>query len=249
MGALAQAITRGLTTAQGTNIQGVILVSLAFVSEMDPGNTKQIAFFIVLLVWAFISFITRGHEAVEPLTPDVPEDEEDIDLTEDLSAVLEKGRRFAGIPLGLISQQLPVGISQRGIDLIKEFEGLRTKAYKCPAGVWTIGYGHTVGVKPGMRVTAAEAEAMLRKDLRIYERHTAQALGDAKTSQGQWDALVSFCYNAGPANLKKSSMLALHKRGQYKAAADAFLKWTKGGGRVLPGLVRRRKAERALYLS
>lgn len=249
MGAIAQAVTRGLTTAQGSNIQGVILISLAFVSEMDPGNVKSAAFFTVILVWAFISFITRGHEAVEPLTPDVPPDEEDIDLQEDLSSVLDRGRQFVGMPLVAIETKIPVGISQKGIDLIKEFEGFRAKAYKCPAGVWTIGYGHTAGVKPGMTITREQGEAMLRKDLKIYERHVAEALGNAKTSQGQWDALVSFCYNAGPGNLRKSSMLRLHKQGKYKAAAEAFMAWTKGGGRVLPGLVRRRKAEKSLYLS
>lgn len=249
MGAITQAITRGLTTAQGTNIQGVILISLAFVSEMDPGNTKSVAFFVVLLVWAFISFITRGHEAVEPITPDVPPDEDDLDLQEDLASALDRGRQFIGMPLVAIETKVPVGISQKGIDLIKEFEGFRSKAYRCPAGVWTIGYGHTAGVKPGMTITREQGEAMLRKDLKIYERHTSEALGNAKTSQGQWDALVSFCYNAGPGNLKKSSMLRLHKQGKVKAAAQAFMAWTKGGGRVLPGLVRRRKAEKALYLS
>lgn len=249
MGAIAQAVTRGLTTAQGTNIQGVILISLAFVSEMDPGNTRSAAFFVVLVVWAFISFITRGHEAVEPATLDVPPDEDDIDLHEDLAKVVEKGRQFAGMPLVAVETRLPVGISQRGIDLIKEFEGFRSSAYKCPAGVWTIGYGHTAGVKPGMKVTREQGEAMLRKDLKIYERHVAEALGNARTSQGQWDALVSFCYNAGPGNLRKSSMLRLHKQGRFLSAAQAFMAWTKGGGRVLPGLVRRRKAEKALYLS
>lgn len=249
MGGLSQAITRGLTTAQGTNIQGVILIALAFVSEMDPGNTKSIAFFVVLLVWAFISFITRGHEAIDTITPDVPPDEEDLDLQEDLGSVLAKGRQFVGMPLVAVETKIPLGISQKGIDLIKEFEGFRSKAYRCPAGVWTIAYGHTAGVKPGMTVTREQGEAMLRKDLKIYERHVADALGDTKTSQGQWDALVSFCYNAGPGNLRKSSMLRLHKQGKYQAAAQAFMAWTKGGGRVLPGLVRRRKAEKALYLS
>lgn len=249
MGALTQVITRGLTTASGMNAQGVILIALALVSEMDPGNIKSAAFFVVMLVWAFVSFITRGHEAVDTVTPDVPPDEDDIDLQEDLSSVLEKGRQFAGMPLLAVETKIPVGISQKGIDLIKEFEGFRSKAYRCPAGVWTLAYGHTAGVKPGMTVTREQGEAMLRKDLKIYERHVAEALGNAPTTQGQWDALVSFCFNAGPGNLRKSSMLRLHKAGKYKAAAEAFMAWTRGGGRVLPGLVRRRKAERALYLS
>lgn len=249
MGAITQIITRGLTTASGMNAQGVILIALALVSEMEQGSVKSAAFFTVVIVWAFVSFITRGHEAVEPTVLDVPPDEEDIDLQEDLSSVLDRGRQFIGMPLLAVETKIPVGISQRGINLIKEFEGFRSKAYRCPAGVWTIGYGHTAGVKPGMTVTREQGEAMLRKDLKIYERHVAEALGNTQTSQGQWDALVSFCYNAGPGNLRKSSMLRLHKAGKFKAAAEAFMAWTRGGGRVLPGLVRRRRAERALYLA
>ena len=241
----------GMTTDRGMNYQGVLFLSMAIALDMDPASPWRSPIIITTVVClALVAFFTQGHIAEPgPMVPDVPPDEGDIDLHEDLSSVLETGRNFAATPMSLISRRLPVGISQKGIDLIKEFEGFRSKAYLCPARVWTIGYGHTAGVKPGMRVTQSEAEAMLRKDLKIYERHVANALGDAQTSQGQWDALVSFCYNAGPGNLHKSSMLRLHKQGQYKAAADSFLNWTKGGGRVLPGLVRRRKAERALYLS
>lgn len=241
----------GMTTDKGMNYQGVLFLSMAIILDMDqssPWRNYLMAGTLVCL--ALVAFFTQGHIAEDgPAVPDVPLDEEDIDLSQSLEDVLHEGRQFAGMPLGLVSQRLPVGISQKGIDLIKEFEGFRAKAYLCPARVWTIGYGHTAGVKPGMVVMQAQAEAMLRADLKLYERHTSAALGNALTSQGQWDALVSFCFNAGPANLKKSSMLRLHKQGNYKAAADAFLKWTKGGGRVLPGLVRRRKAERALYLS
>jgi lysozyme len=241
----------GMTTDKGMNYQGVLFLSMAIILDMDQSSPwRNYLMAGTLICLALVAFFTQGHIAEPgPMVPDVPPDEGDIDLHEDLSSVLEKGRQFAAMPLSLVSSRLPVGISQNGIDLIKEFEGFRAKAYLCPARVWTLGYGHTVGVKPGMTVTKAEAEAMLRKDLKIYERHVANALGDTKTSQGQWDALVSFCFNAGPGNLLKSSMLRLHKQGQYKAAADAFLNWTKGGGRVLPGLVRRRKSERALYLS
>lgn len=252
MSALEQIFTRGLTTQQGTSAEIPFLLGIGIVADMPEGNLKMASLWLVLTGLVVIKWLTKGQAVIDDdssITPDVPADEENIDLQEDLSAALEKGRQFTGMSLLAVESRLPVGISQKAIDLIKEFEGFRSSAYKCPAGVWTIGYGHTAGVKPGMKVTREQAEAMLRKDLKIYERHTAKSLGDAKTSQGQWDALVSFCYNAGPANLNISSMLRLHKQGQYKAAADSFLNWTKGGGRVLAGLVRRRKAERSLYLS
>lgn len=252
MSVLDQIFTRGLTTKQGTNAEIPFLLGLGIVADMPEGNTKLATLWMILIGLIVIKWLTKGQAVIDEdtsITPDVPTDEQDIDLQENLSSVLEKGRQFVGMPLVAVESRIPVGISQKGIDLIKEFEGFRSKAYKCPAGVWTIGYGHTAGVKPGMTVTREQAEAMLRKDLKIYERHTADALGDVKTSQGQWDALVSFCYNAGPGNLRKSSMLRLHKQGKYQAAAQAFMAWTKGGGRVLPGLVRRRKAEKALYLS
>lgn len=249
MSVLSQILQRGLTTAQGTSAEIPFLLGLGIVADMPEGNLKLASLWMVLLGLIAIKWLTKGHEAVDTVTPDVPTDEDDLDLQEDLSSVLERGRQFIGMPLVAVETKIPIGISQRGIDLIKEFEGFRSKAYRCPAGVWTIGFGHTAGVKPGMTVTREQAEAMLRKDLKIYEKHVAEALGDTKTSQGQWDALVSFCYNAGPGNLRKSSMLRLHKQGKFKAAAEAFMAWTKGGGRVLPGLVRRRKAERLLYLS
>lgn len=249
MTVISQILQRGLTTAQGTSAEIPFLLGLGIVADMPEGNLKMASLWMVLLGLVIIKWLTKGHEAAEPAELDVPADEGDIDLQEDLQDVLIRSRQFVGVPLALVSEKLPVGISQKGIDLIKEFEGFRPKSYKCPAGVWTIGYGHTVGVKPGMTVTREQAEAMLRKDLKIYEKHVADALGDTTTSQGQLDALVSFCFNAGPGNLRKSSMLRLHKQGKYRAAAEAFMAWTKGGGRVLPGLVRRRKAEKALYLS
>jgi len=140
-------------------------------------------------------------------------------------------------------------VSPKGLALIKEFEGLRLKAYRCPAKVWTIGYGWTIGVKPGMVWTREKAESMLIEGVKPYARAVAEAIGNAKTNQNQFDALASFCYNAGPGNLRKSSMLRLHKAGKYQQAGDAFMSWVRGGGKVLPGLVRRRKHERALYLS
>lgn len=143
--------------------------------------------------------------------------------------------------------------SPRCLALIKEFEGLRLKAYRCPAGKWTLGYGETRGIKPGMVWTRAQAEAALVEGVKPYTRAVVEAIGNAKTTQGQLDALVSFAYNAGPVNMRKSSMIRLHRQGKYQAAADAFLAWTKArtkkGFVTLPGLVRRRKHERALYLT
>jgi lysozyme len=137
-------------------------------------------------------------------------------------------------------------ISQKGLDLIKSFEGLRLSAYKCPADVWTIGYGTTAGVKPGQTITKERAEELLREDVKRFE---AQVLRLAKVplTQGQFDALVSFTYNLGAGNLSNSTLLRLLNAGDYKGAAAQFDRWTKAGGKELPGLVRRRAAERALF--
>ena len=144
-------------------------------------------------------------------------------------------------------------ISERGLELIKHFEGFRANAYKCPASVWTIGYGHTSEAGPpvvreGMRITEPEATAMLRRDVERYERAVTAAV-TRKPTQAQFDALVSFCYNVGPGALRKSSVLRHFNAGNIPAAADAFRSWNKGGGKVLKGLVRRREAERELFLS
>lgn len=174
------------------------------------------------------------------IEPEVPDDEP----AEPVEAIKP------AIPKTLLSQPQPFRtVSQKGLALIKEFEGLRLKAYRCPAGVVTIGYGWTKGVRMGDVWTRQKAEEMLVEGVKPYAATVAKAIGKTPTSQGEFDALVSFCYNAGPGNFLKSSMLRRHLRGQKQLAADAFLKWTKGGGRTLPGLVRRRRAERALYLS
>jgi lysozyme len=135
-----------------------------------------------------------------------------------------------------------------GLALIRQFEGCRLKAYKCPAGVWTIGYGWTHGVKPTDQWTQAQAEEMLVKGLDQYENAVQSAIGAHVTTSNQFSALVSICYNIGAGNFVKSSMLRHHKAGDYQKAADAFLLWNKAGGKVLNGLTKRRQAERALYL-
>lgn len=137
-------------------------------------------------------------------------------------------------------------ISQKGLDLIKSFEGLRLSAYKCPADVWTIGYGTTAGVKQGQTITKERADELLREDVARFE---AQVLRLVKVplTQGQFDALTSFVYNLGAGNLGNSTLLRLLNAGDYKGAAAQFDRWNKAGGKVLAGLVRRRAAERALF--
>ena len=138
--------------------------------------------------------------------------------------------------------------SPKGIALIKEFEGLRLKAYKCPGGVWTIGYGHTAGVKPGMVITENQAEEYLKADLIAFEKYL-NGLGLA-LNQNQFDALISFIYNVGTGNFSSSTLLRKIKLNpQDNSIIDEFLKWVYSKGRVLPGLQRRRLAEMKLYFS
>ncbi len=144
-------------------------------------------------------------------------------------------------------------ISQTGIDLIKSFESLALDAYRCPAGIWTIGWGHTRGVTPGMRVTEEQAAALLAGDIAEVERGLP-AVVHVDLTQGQWDALVSLAFNlcGGAAGLPKSCphlMGSLNAR-DFTAAAEQFLNINHAAnGKVLPGLTRRREAERQLFLS
>jgi lysozyme len=141
----------------------------------------------------------------------------------------------------------------RGSRLIRQFEGLRCDAYRDSVGIWTIGYGHTAEAgppkpAPGMRITRAEAEAILALDLVKYEVAVDGALTQVP-SQNQFDAMVSLCFNIGPGNFTRSSVVRAFNAGDQKAAAQAFLAWTKAGGRVLAGLARRREAEKRLFMS
>lgn len=145
-------------------------------------------------------------------------------------------------------------INQRALDLIKEFEGFRAKAYADPVGVWTIGYGTTaraglgIDPKPGMTITEAEADRLLRAGVDKFAAQVMEKLTRAPTDN-QFGAMVSLAYNIGPGEFAKSSVLRMFNRGDTAAAADAFLLWDKADGKVMPGLVRRRKAERALFLA
>jgi lysozyme len=141
--------------------------------------------------------------------------------------------------------------SADGIKLIKDFEGERLGAYLCPAGVWTIGYGHTDAagppkVTPGMVITKREAEEILRKDLIKYENAVTQA-ANVPLKQHQFDALVSLCYNIGPGAFRKSTLVRKLNRGEYDAIPAELMKWNKANGRELAGLTRRRRAEAALW--
>jgi lysozyme len=136
--------------------------------------------------------------------------------------------------------------SQRGIDLIKSFEGCELRAYRDAVGVLTIGYGHTVGVKEGDVITQAQADNMLADDLVIYEQGV-HSLVRRTLTQGQFDALVSFAFNVGIGALGKSTLLRMLNSGDYASAAQQFARWNKAGGRELRGLTRRREAERRLF--
>lgn len=142
--------------------------------------------------------------------------------------------------------------SQTGINLIKGFEGKRLSAYDDGVGVWTIGYGtikypNGIRVKKGDTCTDAQAESYLKNDLVKFES-AINRLVKAPLNQNQFDALSSFTYNLGETNLSKSTLLKKLNAKDYAGAADQFLVWNKAGGKVMNGLVRRREAERNLFL-
>jgi len=138
-------------------------------------------------------------------------------------------------------------ISPAGIALIKEFEGCSLSAYQCSAGVWTIGYGSTRPVvKPGDVISREEAEARLRNDLSHFEAGVAALISQAE--QREFDALVSLAFNIGLQAFTRSTVRRQHNAGNKQHAADAFLMWDKVQRRVVRGLQRRRRAERAHYL-
>lgn len=137
-------------------------------------------------------------------------------------------------------------ISQRGLDLIKQFEGLKLTAYLCPAGVPTIGYGTTKGVRMGQTITAAEAERMLAQDVEKFAKGVREAV-KVPLEQHEFDALVSLAYNIGLGAFRTSTLLRLLNAGDKEAAAKQFDRWNKAGGKPLAGLTRRRAAERKLF--
>ena len=151
----------------------------------------------------------------------------------------------------------PEHISQSGINLIKSFEGLHKlsddgliHSYRCSAGRWTIGYGSTKGVRSGQRITEQEAEDKLKQDVVTAENDVKRHI-KVPLSQNQFDALCSFAFNCGGANLGKSTLTKLVNKGKYDEASEQFLRWNKarvnGELTILRGLTRRRTAEAALF--
>ena len=158
-----------------------------------------------------------------------------------------------------------MALEQRVIETIKHHEGIRLRPYQCPALIWTVGVGHVID-QSHIRVPLAERKAlpipdgwnrtlsmgevdeMLAKDLGSFEAGVRRLCPDGLTP-GRLGALTSFAFNVGLGNLQRSTLRMKHNRGDYEGAAEAFLDWTKAGGKVLKGLVTRRNDERALYLS
>ena len=139
-----------------------------------------------------------------------------------------------------------MNISNKGIELIKQFEGCRLNAYQDSVGVWTIGYGHTEGVTEGMEISEHQAEIMLGSDLVKYANYINEYV-TVSLNPNQFDALTSWVYNLGPGNLKSSTMLKVLNEGNYDDVPFQIKRWNKAGGKVLKGLVRRREAEAELF--
>jgi len=166
-------------------------------------------------------------------------------------------------------------LSEAGANLMHQYEGYRTKPYLCPAHIWTIGYGHVLYQEqirlPVVRVegkdtpmirkemplkpednrvwTKEEIEKLFADDVASFERGVLRLAPAVLNRQGAFDACVSFAFNAGLGNFQRSTIRMKTNRGEWEAAAEAFMQWTKGGGKELPGLVKRRKAEKALFLT
>ena len=157
----------------------------------------------------------------------------------------EEDHRKAPLPAPSVNNSFC--ISAAGIQLIAKYEGCRLEAYKCPAGVWTIGYGHTEGVQSGQRITQQQAIGMLQADAEKYadyvNSYKKNGIISFSLNQNQFDALASFTYNCGPGNLK-----SLVSERSAMEVADKFPAYNKGGGKVLEGLTRRRNEERELFL-
>ena len=158
-----------------------------------------------------------------------------------------------------------MSLEHRVIEMIKHHEGVRVKPYQCPALIWTVGVGHVIDqshikvkleerkalpIPDGWNRTLSmgEVDEMLAKDLGSFEAGVRRLCPDGLTP-GRLGAMTSFAFNVGLGNLQRSTLRMKHNRGDYDGAAEAFLDWTKAGGKVLKGLVTRRNDERALYLS
>jgi lysozyme len=139
-----------------------------------------------------------------------------------------------------------MNISQEGISLIKKFEGCELEAYKCAAGVWTIGYGHTKDVKEGDSILKEDAESMLMHELQKYCNDVNIAV-KVDLKQNEFDALVSWTYNLGLTNLNSSTMLRVLNEGKHNEVPAQIKRWNKASGQVKQGLIRRREAEALMF--
>jgi lysozyme len=147
-----------------------------------------------------------------------------------------------------VSLSKNMSYGERGMALTEQFEGLKLAAYQDSVGVWTIGYGHTgADVRPGLTITLQQASDLLLKDVGSAVA-TVNKLVSVALTQNQFDALVDFVYNVGAGNFGSSTLLKDVNAHNYAAAAEQFLRWDKAGGMELPGLLKRRQAERALFL-
>lgn len=156
---------------------------------------------------------------------------------------------FLNLFKGVFMEHNVMYANDETIELIKKFEGFRSKPYKCPGGVWTIGYGRTRGVTNSTKpVTKEEAEVMLWDDLEEFEKGVDELVTYPYLNENQFGALVSFAYNVGLGNLRKSTLLRLLNEGKVVAASEEFKRWNKSAGKTLAGLTKRREAERKLFL-
>ncbi len=137
-------------------------------------------------------------------------------------------------------------ISENGLELIKKFEGCETTAYQDSVGVWTIGFGHTKGVEEGQTCSIEDAESMLADEMDEYEGYINNMV-KVELQQHEFDALVAWVYNLGPTNLGESTMLKVLNGGQFDRVPDEMNRWTRAGGKILEGLVRRRQAESLMF--
>jgi len=137
-------------------------------------------------------------------------------------------------------------ISEEGLSLIKKYEGCELKAYRCPANVLTIGYGHIKDVKEGDQITKEEANYMLQEEMIEYEGYVNDMV-DVELNQSQYDSLCAWVYNLGPTNFQSSTLLKVLNEGRYNEVPQEIKRWNKANGQVLNGLIKRREAEALLF--
>ena len=145
-----------------------------------------------------------------------------------------------------IQRNKNMNISNEGLSLIKKFEGCELNAYKCAAGVPTIGYGSTHGIEMGMSISKSRAEELLLEDIAKFEEHVKNNV-KVPLNQNQFDSMVSWTFNLGGGNLKSSTLLKVLNGSDYTDVPNQIKRWNKANGKVLEGLIRRREAEALLF--